>query len=244
MIRRLHVPMLLALLAVPVAACSMSWGDDDAGVAAQGSGGQRTYPVDGFDSVALGGAGDVQVRVGPAFSVTATGSPDVLDKLVVERDGKTLKLGRRKGMTWGRGEKVGFVVTMPRITGADIGGSGTITIDRVPGGSFDGNIGGSGKLDVRGLAADKVSFNIGGSGDVAAAGSARSLEIAIGGSGRILAEPLRVETGEITIAGAGNVQANISRNANVTIMGSGNVTVTGGAKCSVTKMGSGKVNCG
>ncbi len=243
MIRHVRAPLLFALIAIPVAACSMSWSDDE-GVAAQGSGGKRTYPVEGFERVSLGGAGEVEVRVGPGYSVTATGSSEVLEKIIVERDGNSLKLTRRKGMSWSKGEKVNFLVTMPRITGADIGGSGTIVIDRVPGGSFEGNIGGSGKLDVRGLAVDKAEFSIGGSGDVSAAGTASKLEVSIGGSGTIRAEPLRAETGEITIAGAGNIQANIARTAEVTIMGSGNVDITGGAKCSVTKMGGGKVNCG
>ncbi|MDP1028614.1 head GIN domain-containing protein [Sphingomonas sp. KR1UV-12] len=243
--RRLKLPLILALLAVPVAACSMSWSDDDdQGVTPRGSGGERTYPVEGFETIELGAAGDVEVRVGGGYSVTATGTPAALDKVLVERDGKALKLSRRKGISWGSGDKVRFLVTMPRITGADIGGSGTITIDRVPGGSFEGNIGGSGRLDVRGLAVDKAEFAIGGSGDIAAAGTARSLEVSIGGSGKVRAQPLRAETGEITIAGAGDIQATVTRHAEVTIMGSGDVDITGGAKCSVAKMGGGKVNCG
>ena len=245
MIRRRHAPLLLALLAIPVAACSMSWGDDeDQGIAAQGSGGERSWAVRDFDRVALGGAGDVDVKVGPTFSVIATGTPEALDKIVVERDGSSLKLGRKRGMNWSKTDKVSFRVTMPRIVGADIGGSGSIVIDRVPGGSFSGNIGGSGRLDVRGMAVDTAEFAIGGSGDVTAAGQARKVEVSIGGSGQVRAQPLRAETGEITIAGAGNVNATIARTAEVTIMGSGNVNIGGGAKCKVTKMGGGRVNCG
>lgn len=245
MIRRHSAALFLAMLAVPVAACSMSWSDDDGqGVAAQGSGGERSWPVRDFDKVALGGAGDVEVRVGPAWSVSATGSPAALDTLIVERDGSTLKLQRKRGIQWGKDTKVRFLITLPRITEANIGGSGSITIDRVPEGSFEGNIGGSGRLEVHGMAVDKADFSIGGSGDVAADGRARSVEVAIGGSGRVRTTGLRAETGEITIAGAGNVDANIASTAEVTIMGSGNVNVTGGARCKVTKMGAGKVNCG
>lgn len=246
--RPFHAPIVLALLAVPVAACSFSWnGDDDdkPGVAASGQGGTRTYAVRDFDTVALAAGGDVEVRVGPAFSVTATGSPETLDKVKVSRDGDTLTLGWRRGISWNRGSgKVRYLVTMPRIAGADIGGAGNITIDHAEGDRFEGNIGGSGKLDVRGMRVDKAEFSIGGSGDVAAVGAARSLEISIGGSGKVRAQPLRAETGEVTIAGAGDVQATITRSADVTIMGSGDVTIGGGAKCNVTKMGGGTVRCG
>lgn len=245
MIRRRYAPMLLGLLALPVAACSMSWNDDGGeGIAAQGSGGQRSWAVRDFDKVVLAAAGDVEVRVGPDFAVSATGDPSVLDTLKIERDGSSLQLARKRGVQWGKTDKVRFLVTMPRIREADIGGSGTITIDRVPEGTFEGNIGGSGRLTVHGLAVDKAEFAIGGSGDVAADGRARMVKVAIGGSGTVKADGLRAESGDITIAGAGNVSANIARDADVTIMGAGDVTVTGGAKCKVTKLGSGRVNCG
>lgn len=245
MLRLPAIACSLVALSLPVAACSMGWGSDNAqGVAASGTGGTRTYAVRDFDAVALGGAGDVDVRVGNDWGVTATGTPESLDKLVVERDGRTLKLGRRRGTQWGGGDRVRFAVTMPRITEASIGGSGSITVDRVPQGDFEGNIGGSGTLDVRGLAVDKAEFSIGGSGKVLAAGRARSLEVNIGGSGDVNVTPLSTETADITIAGAGKVDATASRHAEVTILGSGNVTVGGGAKCSTTKMGAGKVRCG
>ena len=57
-------PIALALLAMPVAACSFNWSSDDeqddsSGVAATGSGGTRTYTVSDFDSVGLAAGGDV-----------------------------------------------------------------------------------------------------------------------------------------------------------------------------------------
>jgi hypothetical protein len=245
-IRFHHAAMMAALIAMPVAACSMSFSSDETGDGARpsGSGGERSYPVDGFTTIALGGAGNVDVRVGPAFSVKAIGTPAALDKIVVERDGRALKLTRRKGISWGSGDKVRFLVTMPRITGADIGGSGSVTVDRVEGDSFDGNIGGSGRLDLRGVKVAKASFAIGGSGEIAAAGTAQELSVSIGGSGSIRAEPLRADTADVTIAGAGDIRATVLRTADVTIMGSGDVTIGGGAKCSVTKMGGGTVRCG
>lgn len=249
--RRLaYLPLVAALSAIPLTACSASASSDandgsggKPGVAGTGTGGERRYPVADFDTVALAAGGDVEVRVGPGFSVTATGAPETLDKIKVERDGSALKLGWRKGVRWGGNDKVRYLVTMPRIVGADIGGSGNITVDRVEGGTFQGNIGGSGKLDLRGLRIDKAVFSIGGSGDVLAAGAARALEVNIGGSGDVRAAPLHADTAEISIAGAGKVQATVARTADVTIVGSGDVTIGGGAKCKVTKMGGGTVNC-
>ena len=236
----------IAVLALPITACSAHWnGDDDGkpGIASTGTGGERHWAVSGFDAVNVAAAGDVQVRVGPAFSVSATGAPAMLDKVKIVQDGHTLDIGRRRGVDWGSG-KLHFIVTMPAIKGAGIGGSGTIAIDRVEGNAFEGNIGGSGSLNIAAMKVGKTSFNIGGSGDVAAAGTTQSLSVSIGGSGSIKATALSAQTADISIAGAGNVATTVAKTAAVTIMGSGDVTVAGGAKCSVTKMGGGSVHCG
>lgn len=244
--RLIHLPLIAVLSAAPLIACSASASSEDGkpGVAATGSGNERHYAIADFDTVGLAAGGDVEVRVGPGFSVIATAAPETLDKIKVERDGHALKLGWRNGVHWGGNDKVRYTVTMPRIAGADIGGSGTITVDRVEGGTFEGNIGGSGTLDLRGVRLDKAVFSIGGSGDVVAAGAARALEVNIGGSGDVRALPLRAQTADISIAGAGKVRATVTRAAKVTIVGSGDVTIGGGATCSVTKMGSGTVDCG
>lgn len=238
----LKLPFLLAALALP--ACSGASAADETGVPATGTGERRTFAVRDFDEVALAAVGDVEVRTGGDWSVTATGSSAALDRLRVTKDGDTLKLDRRRGVTWPNGEKIRFLVTMPRIAGASIGGAGSITVDRAAGQAFEGNIGGSGRLDIRGMEVESASFNIGGSGDVTAAGRARALEVSIGGSGNVRALPLSTETAEVTIAGAGRVDATASRTADVTLMGSGDVRIAGGAKCSVTKMGGGNVRCG
>lgn len=249
--RSVLISLSLALAVLPMAAChavanidgSGGGGDDRPGVAASGTGDTRSWPIAGFTGVGLGTAGDVEVHAGKAFSVTATGPSAALDTLKLNRDGSMLKIERKRGVHFDHGEKIRFVVTMPRIAEADIGGSGNIVIDRVDGGAFEGNIGGSGNLDIASMAVPKASFAIGGSGDVKAAGQAQALSISVGGSGKFLLQPLSAETASITIAGSGDVRATVHRSADVTIVGAGDVTIAGGAKCSVTKMGSGNVRC-
>ena len=77
--------LLTILCALPLAACSfgMGGGEDDGtpGVAAQGGGGTRTYAVADFSKVELRGADDVDIRVGPGFSMRADGDAEVLDHL-------------------------------------------------------------------------------------------------------------------------------------------------------------------
>ncbi len=237
---------LLILAALPLAACSVDIGDNDKpGLPGTGTGGTRTYQVADFTKVALRGADDVDVRVGSAFSVWAEGDAEVLEYLKIEKDGDTLKIGRRNrsGFNWGdRGVKV--FVTMPRIVEGETAGSGDLTIDRVEGTKFDGDLAGSGTIAIAALAVDEVEFDLAGSGGVKAAGTAKSVKVGIAGSGDIDAAGLKAGAADISIAGSGSVKLDVNGNAKVTIMGSGDVDLGANATCNVTKMGSGDVRCG
>lgn len=242
-----RLPLVALLAAAPLAACSAHWsgGDDDGrpGIAPSGGGTERHYALKDFDRITLAASGDVQVRTGQAFGVSVTGASADLDTLKVTQDGSTVSLGRKPGH-WGSTGDIHWTVTMPRLVGATVGGSGSIAVDRVDGGSFNGDIGGSGDLSVKQMRVDKASFAIGGSGDVDVAGTARELSLSVGGSGKLRARPLAAETASISIAGAGDVEATVHQHADINIVGSGDVSVTGGAKCSVTKLGGGDVTCG
>lgn len=236
---------LLILAALPLAACSYTTDNDKPGSAGSGSGSTRTYQVADFSAVALRGSDDVDVRVGSAFSVRAEGDAEVLEYLKIEKDGDTLKIGRhnRAGFSWGnRGAKI--FVTMPRITAAEVAGSGDITIDRAEGGSFKGESAGSGSITIGTLAVDEAKFDMAGSGGVKAGGTAKSVGIDIAGSGDVDAKGLKASSASVLIAGSGSVTLDITGNAKVSIMGSGDVDLGANAKCSVSKMGSGDVRCG
>lgn len=235
--------VMAALL--PLAACgnSISFdGDDGTAIAAQGSGTTRTFAASDFDRVELRGSDDVAVRVGPAFSVRAEGTPAILDRLKITRDGRTLKIGRQKGVY--REGTVRILVTLPRIAAAAISGSGDMSVDRVTGGGFDASVAGSGDLTLPSLRVEQLALSLAGSGDVTAAGMARALRVNIAGSGDLSARALVASGADVNVVGSGSVAATVRGQATVTSMGSGDVDLGSAARCSVTKMGSGTVRCG
>jgi hypothetical protein len=232
---------IIALL--PLAACQSNW---EKGQAAQpsGSGASRSFAASGFTSVELRGPDDVEVKTGGNFAVTAEGDPAVLDQLDIRVDEGTLRVGRKDRNDWSmRGSKgVKIRVTMPRLTGASVAGSGNLTADRGEG-TFGGAIAGSGNLDIGELRATTADLSIAGSGDLRVAGSAEKLSAAIAGSGDIDAKGLTAAGADISIAGSGNVLGTVKGQASVSIVGSGDVELGGGAKCEVSKLGSGEVRC-
>jgi hypothetical protein len=237
--------LIIASSAAALAAsgCSAA-GQDRAGPSVD-----RSYQVASFDRIEVAGPYEVNVTTGSAASVRASGPDDAVEKMVVEVEGGTLKIHskRQKGLRlgWSKDQKVMVQVTVPSLRGAEIAGSGGVSIDKVRGDHFKGGVAGSGDLQLGQIDVGSLSIGIAGSGEVrAGAGKARRVEYSIAGSGDIDGGGVAAEDASVEIAGSGNVAVNATRSADVDIAGSGDVRVTGGAKCNVSKAGSGNVTCG
>jgi hypothetical protein len=209
----------------------------------------RSYQVGAFDRIEVAGPYQVSVTTGSAPSVRATGPDNAIDRMVVEVEGGKLKIHPRKtSMSFGwskQRRKVVLQVTVPSLRGAEIAGSGDITVDKVSVDHFAAGIAGSGALKLGEVQVQSLALGIAGSGGAQLGqGKAARVEYEIAGSGDIDGSDLAAEQASVSIAGSGNVVANASATADVDIAGSGDVRVTGGAKCNVSKHGSGNVTCG
>jgi hypothetical protein len=248
--RTFFFPPMIALAAL--AACSDSSAKGaDAKVTPSGQQGQRAFQLANFDRVALKGPDNVEVRVGPAFSVTAQGDTGVLQALEIKLDGSTLEVGRkntRNGFSWGNRDDgdaaVKVVVTMPAIRGAALAGSGDLSVDRVTGDAFEGSLAGSGDMLLGGLAVKTAELSIAGSGDIRASGTADQVKVSIAGSGDADGSGLAAKGAEVSIAGSGNTRLAVDGQADVSIVGSGDVDLGPKARCQKSVMGSGDVTCG
>lgn len=206
----------------------------------------RSFPASGFDRVALSGADDVIVTTGSGFSVRASGDPRAVEALEIVVERGALQVRRKQqGWNWGTGNRGKAVVrvTMPRIVGASLAGSGDMTIDRGEG-NFNAAIAGSGDMAIGRIDGRSVNLSVSGSGDLAAAGQAQQLQARIGGSGTIQASGLRAGAANVSVGGSGNLTARVSGDARVSVAGSGSVDLGPGSRCRVSKAGSGSVRCG
>lgn len=237
--------LLLIAAMLPLAACHAN-ADRKEGHAAQpqGSGGSRSFTVASFDSIDLRGPDDVDVKVGPNFSVTAEGDKAVLDTLDIRVVNGDLRIGREKTGTW-FGKDDGAVrihVITPQISDTTIAGSGNLTVERVEG-DVDVVIAGSGNLVIGAMHATDAELSIAGAGDMKVAGSTQRLKASIAGSGDIDATGLTATSGDISIAGAGSLRGKVKGDAEVKILGVGDVELTGGARCKTRAIGPGEVRC-
>lgn len=234
------------VMMLPLVACSANAETGEA-AEARGTGPSRDYDVAGFTAVTLRGSDDVDVRVGPNFSVRAQGPTDELDKLEIVRDGDTLKVGRKRSSGWGWSKSkspVKVFVTLPRLAGASVAGSGNLSVDRIEGERFRGSVAGSGNLALGTIRVDEASLSVAGSGDLTGAGQTQRLRLEIAGSGDIDARQLTAAEANISIAGSGNARTIVNGPARVSIAGSGDVELGGRPQCTTSKVGSGEVRCG
>lgn len=241
----IRLPLFAILaLAIPATACSSSRSDEGRGVPAQGSGDSRSYAVRDFTGIDLRGSDPVDIRVGGGFSVRAEGPSDVLDQLRIERDGDTLRVGRKNGVHWGSGKGARILVTLPRLADAGVSGSGRMTIDRVDGPNFHAGVAGSGDLTIGAMRVGAADLGIAGSGTITPSGTADRLKVSIAGSGDMRGAALQARQADVSIAGSGDVVARVNGPAKVSLMGSGSADLGPQSTCSVSKMGSGSALCG
>lgn len=236
---------LLAAALVTTAAAPADQRDRGPGIAGERRGDAVAYRADGFTAVAFGLPGQVEVRVGPAWSVRAQGPAAAFANVRVVRNGDDLEIGHRySGREDAAERQLHFVVTLPRLAAASLGGSGAMAVDRVRGTAFDASLGGSGSMTLGTIEVARATVSIGGSGNVVARGSAGSLTVNLGGSGSLRGPGLRAAGARISTAGSGSVELAVDGPAQVSTVGSGKVNLGPRARCSVTRMGSATVRCG
>ncbi|MDG2534392.1 DUF2807 domain-containing protein [Sphingomonas sp. HITSZ_GF] len=244
---------LIALALVPLmatGACHASWEKDGKngpdGAKPSGVVAKRSYDAKGFTTIEQTGVDDVDVTNGPQFAVTAEGDTAMLDELVIEVVGGTLRVGRKdhRGFSWGNndGQSVKVHVTLPKLTGVTLTGVGNVKVDKAEG-DFHGKITGTGDLDIAALAATDADLSITGTGNLTVAGSGGRLNASITGPGDIDASKFTASSASISIMGPGSMKGNVTGGASISITGPGDVDLTGGAKCAVSATGPGEARC-
>lgn len=238
---------LFPIAAVILSLSGCNWSERHSETREAGPTVARNYQVGAFDRIRVAGPYEVTVTSGGQPGVSARGGEAIIAETDISVSNGVLRIGPKEGRNirwnWGRDGKVTVTVNATALRGAEIAGSGGVSIDRMSNADFEGEVAGSGNLRLARVEGGTVKVAVAGSGEVVAAGRASAIDVSIAGSGDVDLSALEVADAEISIAGSGNVRARATRAANISIMGSGDVAVTGGAKCHVSKAGSGNVAC-
>jgi len=207
----------LAACVISVGGSSCSW------ASIQGSGveASQTREVPAFSRVHLSGSADVIARIGGAQALSLRGDDNLLQYVETEVRGDTLHVGMAPGSYNFRRDLV-VELSLPRLAGLAISGSGDASLD--------------------GVAGEALELSISGSGDVRAAGAVERLSVALSGSGDMDLAQLRAREANVQIAGSGDVSVDVSDKLSVSISGSGDVRYSGHPQITTQISGSGSVS--
>lgn len=227
---RLIACLILVLAAAPAAAA------------------ERSYSVTSFDRIRVEGPFQVSVTTGKAVSARATGSEQMLERVSVRVEGRTMLI-RPNLSGWGGypGQQAvppHITVTTPELNTATVIGSGRLDIDRMRGARIALTVEGSGSVNAGQMDADNANLAVAGSGRIDAAGRARQAMAVARGVAEIRAPDLVVSDLTLSSESAGSVTMNAQRSAKVSALGLGPITISGAAACEIRQVGAAPVRCG
>lgn len=205
---------------------------------------KETRDLRGFTKVSLGIAADLNIRIGPEFSVVLEGTKTDLAEIVTEVSGEKLLI-KQESWRFNFREKVNVSVTMPSLSGLSVSGSGRAEIlDAIKDAdNLNLNVSGSGNLITAGLVVDELNCDISGSGNISikSEGSADRGDITISGSGGYSGEAMEIDRLKVNISGSGHCLCKAGDSLTASISGSGNVSYVGDPKIDAHVSGSGHV---
>lgn len=184
-----------------------------------------------FTHISSSGSWDVMVAYGSTCSVQVEGDENLLPYIITELESNQIKIHSKKNTNLRSKNKIVIYITLPKLSGIDLSGSGTIVGEGKfhTEGTLQTNLSGSGNIKLLFNTAQSVTIRIAGSGDIQLEGKAENAEISISGSGNADCNKLQVDHAVARISGSGNVHIFSNKSVKASISGSGNVEYRGPA---------------
>lgn len=171
----------------------------------------RKLDLAGFERISVAGVYELDVRVGPEFSIMLSGPAYEMDKVEASVKNGALELAQRK---WKKGEKkrndrdgVEAVITMPSLTGLNISGV------------VEGH--------VSDIDASRFELTLSGVGDIAIDGECGAFEARVSGVGDLDAKRLECRTAVLNVSGVGDASVFATDEVDVKVSGMGDIDVYG-----------------
>jgi hypothetical protein len=219
-----------------------------ASFAAPATAAERRYSLTDFDRIEVQGPFEVVLTTGGPTSGLATGPQAAIERVMVEVQGRTLRIHADHSV-WGGypGSSPGAVrigLSTRELFAAGVAGAGSLAIDKARGARLDLELAGNGTLTIGRLDVDSLVVTMVGSGQMTLAGHAKQMRATFQGSGDLKAGALTVGDADVNAATAGSVTLEAVRSAKIVSSGPGEVSIAGSPACTVQNKGSGTVRCG
>lgn len=210
----------------------------------------RSYDVDSFNEVAVDGGIDVRIVIGDDFAVEAEALRGDLERLEIQRRGRSLNISREASWgLFGTGKRDRFVVrvTMPTLGSASSGSGSSMTIDGLTddveeltasggasltaegsGDTLEVYSSGGADLEVMGPFGD-VFAEVSGGASMELAGSCATLYAKSSGGASLRAEDLRCDAVDADASGGASLRARASEFADLEASSGASIRLSGNA---------------
>ena len=216
-------------------------------LAAPAAAAERNYSVTDFDRIVVEGPYTVRLATGRPSAARATGSPEAIERVTLDVQGRTLRI-RPNRSAWGgfpdnAVRTVTLEVSSRELRAASVNGPASLVIDRVRGMRLDLAVEGSGSILAGDVAADNLVIGLIGSGRIRVAGTAGELRASIHGWADLDASSLVAQGANVTTDTSGRVAIGVAREARVNATGIGEVEILGSPSCTVRGLSAAMVRC-
>lgn len=206
---------------------------------------EQTLKVKPFENIVMKGSLNVVYTQGDSISVRVKGDENLMDKVEIFSDGKTITISN-KGISFNqvddfvRGLKDGFngqysipvvYITSPDLISVSVHGSGSFEAQKtVDTDNMNLELKGSGDITFGDLLCDNLNTSLIGSGDVKVE-NLRAIRTILNlrGSGDVQVEQFNVDYTEATVLGSGDISITGDNCGTIhaTVTGSGDINISG-----------------
>ncbi|HET9053435.1 MAG TPA: head GIN domain-containing protein [Cyclobacteriaceae bacterium] len=188
---------------------------------------RETRDVSTFTKISFRTAGKIYVKQGGPQKVEIEGSAEMLEKIKTKVEDGRLVIGPEgswRNWNWSSDESVTVYVTLARVDGLAVSGSGELIAQtKITGTTMDLDVSGSGTLTAEVEAGD-VDTDVSGSGEINLKGKFKNVKADVSGSGRVSVNGTISGRADFEISGSGKVEASGTADSmSAEISGSGKV---------------------
>jgi hypothetical protein len=205
---RVYKGFVVGLCGIALVGCGDIHSMFDSGLQGSGVSSKETRTAKDFTKVEAGGSAQIQITVGPSYSVAVEGDNNIVPLIETTVDGDKLVIHNKKSIS----PKLDLVVkiTMPHLDGVSLSGATTTQIE--------------------GVNEDKLQLDTSGASNVTIKGKAKNLDLSISGAGSVKADELETDYSKVEVSGAGNASVWADSHLDATAQGAGTIRYKGSPK--------------
>ncbi len=199
--------VLVAASALMPATGVAGWKHNNERIKGSGRVVQKVLDLEGFDRIRIDAVADVNIKIGPEFSVVLEAEDNIIDHIDVDVAGGKLVIDMDDRYSIDTDENIHFEITMPELEGLIFRGVGDVRVTN--------------------LNAKELEIECPGVGKLYCQGKAKRVDIDFSGVGTMDLGDLATSRARVRVDGVGTVVVNVEDDLDVDVNGMGTVRYYG-----------------